>query len=50
MVGPESKELTKYAKEILRFLSSIDGIKDAEHDQDPGKIEFKYELNQEEKS
>lgn len=46
VVGPDSKELTKYAKEIHRFLSSIDGIKDAEHDQDPGKIEFRYELNQ----
>ena len=32
-------------KKFIDFCS-IDGIKDAEHDQDPGKIEFKYELNQ----
>ena len=45
IVGQDQKRLTKYAKEIEDFLSSIDGVKDVEQDQDPGKVEFKYQLN-----
>ena len=45
VVGQDQKMLTKYAKEIEAFLSSIDGVKDVEQDQDPGKVEFKYKIN-----
>lgn len=45
VVGQDQKILTKYAKEIESFLSNIDGVKDAEQDQDPGKVEFKYQIN-----
>ena len=44
VVGQDQKMLTKYAKEIEAFLSSIDGVKDVEQDQDPGKVEFKYKI------
>ena len=45
VVGQNQKVLTKYAKEIEDFLSRIDGVKDVEQDQDPGKVEFKYKIN-----
>ena len=45
VVGQNQKKLTKYAKEIESFLSQIDGVKDVEQDQDPGKVEFKYKIN-----
>ena len=45
VIGEDQKILTKYAKEIQSFLSQIDGIKDVEQDQDPGKVEFKYKIN-----
>ena len=45
VVGQDQKKLTKYAKEIEIFLSQIDGVKDVEQDQDPGKVEFKYKIN-----
>ena len=45
VIGQDQKILTKYAKEIQSFLSQIDGIKDVEQDQDPGKVEFKYKIN-----
>ncbi len=46
VVGKDQKMLTKYAKEIEVFLSSLDGVKDVEQDQDPGKVEFKYKINE----
>jgi multidrug efflux pump subunit AcrB len=45
IVGQDQKILTKYAKEVEEFLSRIDGVKDVEQDQDPGKVEFKYKIN-----
>ena len=45
VVGQDQKILTKYAKEIEDFLSRIEGVKDVEQDQDPGKVEFKYKIN-----
>ena len=45
VVGQDQKILTKYAKEIESFLASIEGVKDVEQDQDPGKVEFKYKIN-----
>jgi len=45
VVGQDQKILTKYAKEIESFLVSIEGVKDVEQDQDPGKVEFKYKIN-----
>ena len=45
IVGQNQKKLTKYAKEVESFLSQIEGIKDVEQDQDPGKVEFKYKIN-----
>ena len=45
IVGPDPKKLLSYANEVQRYLASIDGIKDSEHDQDPGKIEFRYKIN-----
>ena len=45
VTGQDQRILTKYAKEIEGFLSSIEGVKDVEQDQDPGKVEFKYKIN-----
>ena len=45
VTGQDQKKLTKYAKNIENFLSQIDGVKDVEQDQDPGKVEFKYQIN-----
>ena len=45
IVGQDQKILTKYAKDVEEFLSRIDGVKDVEQDQDPGKVEFKYKIN-----
>ena len=45
IVGQNQKKLTKYAKEVETFLSQIEGVKDVEQDQDPGKVEFKYKIN-----
>ena len=45
VVGQDQKQLTKYAKDIENFLSQIDGVKDVNQDQDPGKVEFKYKIN-----
>ena len=45
IVGQNQKKLTKYAKDVENFLSQIDGVKDVEQDQDPGKVEFKYKIN-----
>ena len=45
VTGQEQKKLTSYAKDIESFLSQIDGVKDVNQDQDPGKVEFKYKIN-----
>ena len=45
VTGQDQIKLTKYAKNIENFLSQIDGVKDVEQDQDPGKVEFKYQIN-----
>ena len=45
VTGQDQKKLIKYAKDIKNFLSQIDGVKDVEQDQDPGKVEFKYQIN-----
>ncbi|MBT6754966.1 MAG: efflux RND transporter permease subunit, partial [Gammaproteobacteria bacterium] len=45
VVGQDQRILIKYAKEIEDFLSRIEGVKDVEQDQDPGKVEFKYKIN-----
>ncbi len=33
------------ADEIRDYLSALQGVRDVRHDQEPGKLEYKYELN-----
>ena len=47
-IGVISSDITflqKKADEIRDYLKRIPGVKDVRHDQEPGKLEYKYELN-----
>lgn len=37
--------LQEKADQILAYLNRLDGVVDARHDQEPGKVEYRYELN-----
>jgi len=45
VVSEEVKLLQNKAEEISNYLKTIPGVKDVRHDQEPGKLEYKYELN-----
>ncbi|MEE9552063.1 MAG: efflux RND transporter permease subunit, partial [Gammaproteobacteria bacterium] len=45
VVSADINVLQKKADEIKDYLRRIPGVKDVQHDQEPGKLEYKYELN-----
>lgn len=45
VVSDDIELLKKKAEEITAYLKRVPGVKDVQHDQEPGKIEYKYELN-----
>ena len=46
IVGQDVELLRRKADEIRDFLQQVPGVADARHDQDPGKLEFQYSLNE----
>ena len=44
--GPDLNRLREYADEISDFLRTLDGVYDVRHDVEPGKLEFRYRLNE----
>ena len=45
IAGAEITQLRKYADEMGDFLKTLDGVYDVRHDVEPGKLEFRYSLN-----
>jgi len=45
IVSDDIELLKTRAEEITAYLKRVPGVKDVQHDQEPGKIEYKYELN-----
>ena len=45
LAGNDFNLLQIKADEILEYLTRLEGVKDVRHDQEPGKLEYKYELN-----
>ena len=43
--GEEPLKLRQQAEDIANFLRATPGVKDVQHDQEPGKPEFHYSLN-----
>jgi len=46
LAGPDLETLENYADEMESFLASLQGVSDARHDMEPGKLEFRYRLNE----
>ncbi len=46
LAGPDLETLENYAGEMESFLSTLQGVSDARHDMEPGKLEFRYRLNE----
>ncbi len=46
LTGPELGILESYADEMAAFLASLEGVRDVRHDMEPGKLEFRYRLNE----
>ncbi len=46
LAGQDLETLEGYAGEMTDFLSSLQGVRDARHDMEPGKLEFRYRLNE----
>ncbi len=46
IVSSDIDLLQKKAEELKNYLQKIPGVKDVQHDQEPGKLEYKYELNE----
>ncbi len=38
--------LREKADQVLDYLRRLEGVSDAQHDQEPGKLEYRYELNE----
>ena len=45
LVGDAVEELSLQAEKIRGFIARLPGVSDARQDMDPGKLEFRYELN-----
>ena len=45
VISRDIKTLRKKSDEIRDYLQRIPGVYDVQHDQEPGKIEYKYQLN-----
>jgi multidrug efflux pump subunit AcrB len=45
LVGDEVGQLSAQAEKMRTFLARLPGVSDARQDMDPGKLEFRYELN-----
>ena len=46
IAGDEISQLREYADEVGGFLENLDGVYDVRHDVEPGKLEFRYRLNE----
>ena len=46
VAGQDVEVLESYADEMAVFLSSLEGVRDVRHDMEPGKLEFRYRLNE----
>ena len=44
--GDNPRQLRHQAEDVAAFLRSIPGVNDVQHDQEPGKTEFHYALNE----
>jgi multidrug efflux pump subunit AcrB len=45
LMGDAVDELSAQAEEMRGFIARLPGVSDARQDMDPGKLEFRYELN-----
>ena len=45
LAGADFALLRAKADAIRSYLARLEGVRDARHDQEPGKLEYKYELN-----
>ncbi len=45
IAGADIGRLREYADEMSEFLQTLDGVYDVRHDVEPGKLEFRYRLN-----
>ncbi len=46
IVSTDIKLLQQKADELRDYLQAMNGVNDVKHDQEPGKLEYKYELNE----
>ena len=46
IISSDIKLLRTKANELLDYMQRIPGVKDVLHDQEPGKLEYQYELNE----
>ena len=46
IAGPEITRVREYADEMTEFMKTLDGVYDVRHDVEPGKLEFRYRLNE----
>ncbi|MEG3592117.1 MAG: efflux RND transporter permease subunit [Pseudomonadota bacterium] len=46
VTGPETADLLNYAEKIKSYLQRLPGVQDSRHDQEPGKIEYRYSVNE----
>jgi multidrug efflux pump subunit AcrB len=46
VIGQNQKLLESQAQAITRYLRQVPGVHDVQHDQEPGKLEYRYELNE----
>ncbi len=46
VIGPEIPVLQAQVNRIQDYLSRMPGVKDVQHDMEPGKLEYQYQLNQ----
>lgn len=44
--GRDMNTLRRYGDEMIDFLNGIEGVSDVRHDLEPGKLEFRYRLNE----
>ncbi len=45
LASDDAALLAARVDEISTYLAAVDGVQDVQHDQEPGKVEYKYELN-----
>ena len=46
IAGSDIDRLRQYGTELIEFLDGIEGVSDTRHDLEPGKLEFRYQLNE----